>query len=386
MKGRTVTESMARASLTRALTTLGALLLVTGAGACGTSKAGYTPPPPPPPDAGAGDDGGVVSLDDAAPPPSCTSSAPFAPTLQPLDIFFVVGMPELVALGQGVGGGALNPLFTYTGFTNTEATLDVYPNFSGNTVPTEACGYQSYTGSLYPWSPLPSQGGNLENEVAAAYTAYAVRDYSELGSYIADVPSSALQGTLLQATAWKDAHADHFVAVVLVTDIPQPLCPNQLAEDQGPAGMRALAQEAHGYDGVATFFGATSPGDALALQPAGIAGGGTTVDLTSGGGITALEDAIAQARRAAVLCDFTIPSPDGGTVDPKEVNVQANQVFVPQVPNAAACPNAGRAWYYDSSTDPTHIMLCPALCQEVEQNPSLAVEVLFGCPTIGVNQ
>jgi hypothetical protein len=354
---------------------------------CGTSKLSFAPPPPPTPDARAPEDGGTLFTEDATPPPTCTRSAPFAATLPPLDLFFVIGMPELYSLGghSPNSGSVLTPLLTSSVFTNAQATLVAYPNISSGYL-TTTCWYQSYTTGLYPWNALPAQAGELEGEVTDAYNAYFnLGVVSGGGGYIDDVPSGALKGALLQATAWKSAHTDHFVAVVLVTDVPTPLCTNAFPQDQGPQGMQVLAAEANGY-GVVTFVGATAPADALVLRPVGVAGGGTTVDLSAGSGFATLETAIEKARQDSVLCDFTIPSPDGGTFDPKEVNVEANQAVVSQVQSAAACPNAGRAWYYDSNTNPKHILLCPALCAEVQQNAVLSIDVLFGCPTIGAGQ
>ncbi|MDF2693811.1 MAG: hypothetical protein K0S65_2194, partial [Labilithrix sp.] len=69
-------------------------------------------------------------------------------------------------------------------------------------------------------------------------------------------------------------------------------------------------------------------------------------------------DAVAQAveRSARVACELAIPPPDGGILDPEQVNVRVTDgtnpaVVVPRVANEAACGNTA-GWYYDNATAP----------------------------------
>lgn len=88
-----------------------------------------------------------------------------------------------------------------------------------------------------------------------------------------------------------------------------------------------------------------------------------------------------------VSCSLDIPTPDGGTLDPKKVNVKytpggnGNPSSILNVPGGAAdCgPNGG--WYYDDPQNPSQIVLCPATCTVVQADTQAKVEVLFGCET-----
>lgn len=87
-----------------------------------------------------------------------------------------------------------------------------------------------------------------------------------------------------------------------------------------------------------------------------------------------------------ISCDYAIPVPDGGMIDPAKVNVQYTAGGgMPQpilnVPTAAGCGQNG-GWYYDAPQNPTKITLCPTTCSAIQSNPGGKVDVLFGCETI----
>lgn len=96
-------------------------------------------------------------------------------------------------------------------------------------------------------------------------------------------------------------------------------------------------------------------------------------------------DALNKIRGAALACEYLIPTPEGGTIDPEKVNVtftpeggQPEQW--PKYASQAACPATGNGWYYDNDTSPTKILLCPSTCSMVK-NTKGQVDVLFGCAT-----
>jgi len=93
--------------------------------------------------------------------------------------------------------------------------------------------------------------------------------------------------------------------------------------------------------------------------------------------------ALQQIQQAAVSCQFQLPTPEAGLLDPSKVSVEyvpgnggATQKFT-QVDNAAACVAGG--FYYDNNTSPTVLFLCPASCSAVQADPNAKVQVLFGC-------
>ena len=57
-------------------------------------------------------------------------------------------------------------------------------------------------------------------------------------------------------------------------------------------------------------------------------------------------------------------------------------ILVPNVPNAAACPASGNAWYYDDPNAPKQVILCGATCDAVKLDPNGKIEVVLGCKTV----
>ncbi len=83
-------------------------------------------------------------------------------------------------------------------------------------------------------------------------------------------------------------------------------------------------------------------------------------------------------------CEFSLPQPDGGTLDPSTVAVQ----YTPgggapkpltRVTDPSKCAANPDGWYYDSNTAPTKIVFCQELCSTAGVDTSGKVEVLAGC-------
>lgn len=104
-------------------------------------------------------------------------------------------------------------------------------------------------------------------------------------------------------------------------------------------------------------------------------------------------DAIATAvvKASKLSCDLAIPTPSVGTLDPSAINVQlvvgGVTTLIPKVKDAASC-GTDVAWYYDSDTAPTKVLLCPAACDAVNGSVGVdklgKIDILFGCKTISV--
>ncbi len=102
-------------------------------------------------------------------------------------------------------------------------------------------------------------------------------------------------------------------------------------------------------------------------------------------------DAVAQAveKTSKLSCEFAIPTPPVGQLDPNQVNValvsSGVSTYLPGVGSAAGCGMDG-GWYYDNPTAPTKLILCQASCDAAQAmigpgKPG-SIEVLFGCETI----
>ena len=94
--------------------------------------------------------------------------------------------------------------------------------------------------------------------------------------------------------------------------------------------------------------------------------------------------ALKAIQNAVLGCTYNMPAPtDGGVVDPNQVaieylpNGQEPGQSLTKVANAAAC--APGSWYYDTSTSPWTIQLCPALCTVVQADSHAKVSILLGC-------
>jgi hypothetical protein len=99
---------------------------------------------------------------------------------------------------------------------------------------------------------------------------------------------------------------------------------------------------------------------------------------------TILANAINQIRGSLLGCVFDVPQPDGGTVNPGEVNVQytSNGMTVELAKRANSsnmCTTGNGCWDYNSSGQ---IVLIGPACTTVEGDPNADVQIVVGCQTI----
>jgi hypothetical protein len=83
-------------------------------------------------------------------------------------------------------------------------------------------------------------------------------------------------------------------------------------------------------------------------------------------------------EQTPIACDFPIPTPDMGTIDPNTIEIDYTPGVGPQKPfhqvvDLAACePDA---FYIADGT----VFLCPEACAEVQADPQAALDVRYGC-------
>jgi hypothetical protein len=86
---------------------------------------------------------------------------------------------------------------------------------------------------------------------------------------------------------------------------------------------------------------------------------------------------------AELSCEWAIPPPENGEIDPELVNViftgQAGAKPLGYVPGPEACAGAVDAWYYDNNEAPTRVFACPTTCTELKSAGALSIEIQFGC-------
>lgn len=93
-------------------------------------------------------------------------------------------------------------------------------------------------------------------------------------------------------------------------------------------------------------------------------------------------------QSSGLACQWAIPpAPIGSPFEVGKVNVQyataatgAAQTVL-HIDSPGQCPAEG-GWYYDSNTNPTQILVCPATCDVIKAEPSAKVDILFGCATL----
>jgi hypothetical protein len=173
------------------------------------------------------------------------------------------------------------------------------------------------------------------------------------------------------------------VVIVLATDGQ----PNDCGSNVGNVSAVA-AQGASGSPKILTFV--IGVGSSLSnldqIAQSGGTGKAFIVDTTGNVGQQFI-DALNAIRGAALACEYLIPQPEGGVIDPKKVNVQytpgsggAPEIW-PKYDNEATCPPNGDGWYYDNDASPSKVILCPGTCAKVKQDSKGQIDVLFGCQT-----
>ncbi len=132
------------------------------------------------------------------------------------------------------------------------------------------------------------------------------------------------------------------------------------------------------------------------LETWAVAGGGPAHANFCGGGMAtchhydvgngdpqAFIQALQQIQQSAVACQFQMPTPEAGLLDPTKIVVEylPGGTGTPQqfshVSDAASCVPG--AFYYDNNTSPQTIYLCPDTCSVVQADPNAKVQVLLGC-------
>jgi len=204
----------------------------------------------------------------------------------------------------------------------------------------------------------------------------------------------ALAGAIQYAKAYAPQHPERKVIVVFATDGMPTECP---ADNQPTAGLNMSKQIATKAltenPSIKTFvIGVVDMGDWMStnnLNALAKAGGTDTALIVKPNQdmATQFSTALEKIKGKAVGCEFKIPVPEAGKVDPAKVNVvyKVNggaDEKVYKVADASKCSATTGGWYYDNPVDPSAIILCPKTC-EVVQTPSQKVDVSMqlGCET-----
>lgn len=260
--------------------------------------------------------------------------------------------------------------------------VNTFPDYCSNA---DSCMVADYQTPAVAIAPLP---GANNAQTTALVNALSAK------SPTGNTPTSAaLQGAINAAKAYATANSGHTVVAVLATDGLPTKCDTDIGHIANIA-----AQGLFGTPSIKTFvIGVFAPADQQTatsnLNQIANAGGTSTAFIinTTQNVSQAFLQALNQIRGSALPCDYSIPTPDGGTPDYGKVNVQftkgsGGKTTILNVKDASACDPGSGGWYYDIDPSdggtPTKITLCPASCQSVKSDPQGKVDVLLGCKTI----
>jgi hypothetical protein len=206
----------------------------------------------------------------------------------------------------------------------------------------------------------------------------------------------AVVGALDQLAAHLAATPGQRGALVLVTDgLPTECVPR---DADGIALPIAAARQL--IPSIPTFVVGVFTPDNMARGAVNIvtqlatAGGTTAFVITPGTDLTTrLQETFNQIRTLTVACEYAIPQPRAGTVDHDKVNVHVSGAMRDEdllyVRNAAGCDPTRGGWYYDVDPaiggTPSRVVVCDRSCKSLEGDPTLKVDLRFGCKTLVVD-
>jgi hypothetical protein len=202
--------------------------------------------------------------------------------------------------------------------------------------------------------------------------------------------TAAIESAMAALATRRKTLPDRKTVMVLATD-GYPSCDDDTL-DSVPTRLR---QAFAGTPSVPTYVvGVFAPGDLteaqMIFQRFATAGGtDTPVLLTVGDDLgRQLLDALNAIRGKVVACDYGIPMPQNTPLDLSKINVTATSQNQPMELGRVAGPDqcAGRAgWYYAAAPTgtnlPQRIVLCPASCTRLKDDPAAHVDLVFGCAT-----
>ncbi len=201
----------------------------------------------------------------------------------------------------------------------------------------------------------------------------------------------ALDGAISAASAWQDTHPGDKAIVLLATDgLPTACDPAIMSSPMTTtAGIPKVVKAAKAgvADGVQTYVvGVFAPDEQASAQSAlgKIAQGGGTdkafVVTTDSKVSSQLVTTFNKIRNHADRCEYSIPWPKPGGIDPLSLSVTARGVPVSRVASAATCDPTQGGFYFDRDPAPGilphRVILCPATCGS---NPPPSVHMQGAC-------
>jgi hypothetical protein len=294
--------------------------------------------------------------------------------LKPLDLYMMVDRSASMSGTPWVNqSNALKAFFNDPASAGITVAMRFFPLDNNCSPQNSSCNGNAYATPLVDWGVLNGHATALANAINAT---------SPNGCFTPT--EEALYGVLKGAQQRQIAQPGHVVVAVIVSD-GQPCCDDCPIEDAAGIGNIAGSyyNGANANPPIRTFAIFVAP-DANAVMTQIAQKGGTDHAYNATGGSQVFIDALKAIQGTAIPCDFDMPHPSQGVVDPNQVTLQylpggtGTPVDVPRVPDSGQC-GSGDGWYYDNNTNPTKITLCPATCATMKADPKAKVNISLGC-------
>jgi hypothetical protein len=283
--------------------------------------------------------------------------------LKPLDMYFMIDRSgSMAGTAWNNQAAALSTFWNDPKSAGITAALRFFPYMDACQAVEPTCSGNAYVTPLVPWGLLPGHAAALNAGVASTGTTGCTPT------------QEALNGVLKGSKTRQLQQMGHVVVAVIVSD-GAPCCGDCPIESASGLGQIA-----------ATYFNSTPSIRTFALYVATSATAVMT-SIAQGGGTNQAHDAtntqnfinaLQAIQGSAIPCDFDMPIPDVGIVNPANVTLEYQGVPIPKVANQAAC-GVNSGWYFDNDTNPTKIFLCQTTCTVLKNDPSAKVNVSLGC-------
>lgn len=280
--------------------------------------------------------------------------------LKPLDMYFMMDRSgSMSGTGWTDLKTAVNTFFNAPGSAGITIAMNFFP-FDNSYDPLDpACSGNVYVTPLVSWGLLPGH---------AAALAAGLNATSPTGMTPTE---EALRGTLKGSFQRQLQEPGHVVVAVIVSDgAPTVEC------DTSNGALKNLAQQYYNNSPSIRSFALYVATSASASMTE-IAQGGGTAQAYDATNTQNFINALQAIQGSAIPCDFDMPKPDAGLVDPNEVSLKWGTTPLEHQDNATLCGNGG--WYYDNNANPTKIILCPSTCNAIKSDPNAKVDVSLGC-------